>query len=199
MDFLVVPTVGFRLLYAWFVIGHGRREIIHFGVTAHPTSSWVTQQLREAFPNETSPRFLICDNDSIFSARVAESIENLGIEPQRTAFRSPWQNGIAERWVGSARRELLDHVIVMNEKHLQRLLREYVDYYNDDRVHTVLQDSPMGRPTEHRPSPEAQIVGLPRVTRKLRFLPSIIATSGEKQHDSPDRHRGKTTSVPPDE
>ncbi len=163
MDFLVVPTVRFRLLYAWFVIGHGRREIIHFGVTAHPTSPWVVQQLREAFPDDTTPRFLIYDNDSIFSDRVTESIKNLGIEPQRTAFRSPWQNGIAERWVSSARRELLDHVIILNEKHLQRLLREYVDYYNADRVHTQLQDSPTGRATEHRPSPEAQIVGLPRV------------------------------------
>lgn len=163
MDFLVVPTAGFRLLYAWFVIGHGSREIIHFGVTEHPTSSWVTQQLREAFPDETAPRFLIFDNDSIFSDRVAESIQNLGIEPRRTAFRSPWQNGTAERWVGSARRELLDHVIVLNEDHLRRLLREYVDYYNGDRVHTVLQDSPTGRPTECRPSSKARVVGIPRV------------------------------------
>jgi len=163
MDFIVIPTVRFRLLYAWFVIGHGRRKIIHFGVTAHPTSPWVVQQLREAFPDETTPQFLIYDNDSIFSERVTESIENIGIKPRRTAFRSPWQNGIAERWVGSARRELLDHVIVMNERHLYRLLREYVDYYNEDRVHTRLRDSPMGRSTEHRPSSEAQIVGLPRV------------------------------------
>jgi len=163
MDFVVVPTVRFRLLYAWFVIGHGRRKIIHFGVTAHPTSPWVVQQLREAFPDETTPRFLIYDNDSIFSERVTESIKNIGIEPQRTAFRSPWQNGIAERWVGSARREMLDHVIVMNERHLHRLLREYVDYYNEDRVHTRLRDSPIGRRTEHRPSSKAQIVGLPRV------------------------------------
>jgi len=163
MDFLVGPTVRFRLSYAWFVIGHGRRQIIHFGVTEHPTSPWVVQHLREAFPNDTSPRFLIYDNDSIFSERVTESIRNSGIEPQRTAFRSPWQNGIAERWVGSARRELLDHVIVLNERHLQRLLREYVDYYNADRVHTELQDSPISRPTEYRPSPEAQIVGLSRV------------------------------------
>ncbi len=125
------------------MIDHGRREIIHFGVTAHPTSSWVVQQLRETFPNDTSPRFLIYDNDSIFSERVTESIEQIGIEPRRTAFRSPWQNGIAERWVGSARRELLDHVIVLNEKHFQRLLREYVEYYNADRVHTQLRDSPM--------------------------------------------------------
>jgi putative transposase len=163
MDFIVVPTVRFRLLYAWFVIGHGRREIIHFGVTAHPTSPWVVQQLREAFPEESAPRFLIHDNDSIFSERVTESIKNLGIEPQRTAFRSPWQNGIAERWVGSARREFLDHVIILNENHLRELLREYIDYYNADRVHTQLRDSPIGRPTEHRPSPEAQVIGKPRV------------------------------------
>ena len=94
-----------RLLYAWFVIGHGRPEIIHFGVTEHPTSSWVIQQLREAFPNDTSPRFFIYDNDSILSERVIKTIENIGIEPRRTTFRSPCQNGIAERWVGSARRE----------------------------------------------------------------------------------------------
>jgi len=124
MDFLVVPTVRFRLLYAWFVIGHGRREIVHFGVTEHPTSSWVVQLLREAFPEDTAPRFLIFDNDSIFSDRVTEMVGQIGIEPRRTAFRSPLQNGIAERWVGSGRG---------------------------------------GRPTEHRPSPETQIVGLPRV------------------------------------
>jgi transposase InsO family protein len=163
MDFLVVPTIRFRLLYAWFIIDHGRRRSIHFGVTAHPTSPWVVQQLREAFPDDTASRFLVYDNDSIFSKRLTQAIEHLGIEPKRTAYRSPWQNGTAERWVGSARRELLDHVIVMNEKHLHRLLRDYVGYYNTDRVHTQLRDSPMGRPTEHRPSPHAQIIGLPRV------------------------------------
>lgn len=163
MDFLVVPTAGFRLLYAWFVIGHGRREILHFGVTEHPTSSWVRQQLREAFPDDTAPRFLIFDNDSIFSNRVDEAIRKLGIEPRRTAFRSPWQNGIAERWVGSARRELLDHLIVLNEHHLRRLLQEYVDYYNADRVHTELRDAPNGRAVQCRPLPEARIVGIPKV------------------------------------
>ncbi|MBW2693986.1 MAG: transposase [Deltaproteobacteria bacterium] len=163
MDFGVVPTVQFRLLYVWFILDHRRREILHFGVTAHPTSAWVVQQLREAFPDETAPRFLIYDNDSIFSASVTEAIGQLGIEPKRTAYRSPWQNGTAERWVGSARRELLDHVIIMNERHLHRLLRDYVDYYNEDRVHTRLRDSPVGRPTENRPSSDARIVGLPRV------------------------------------
>ena len=163
MDFLVVPTVGFRLLYVWFVIAHGRRELLHFGVTEHATSNWVIQQLREAFPDDTAPRFLIFDNDSIFSDRVAESIQNLGIEPRRTSFRSPWQNGIAERWVGSVRRELLDHVVVLNEGHLRRLLREYVNYYNADRVHTELRDSPKGRAAECRPSSKADIVGIPKV------------------------------------
>ena len=123
----------------------------------------MVQHLREAFPNDTSPQFLIYDNDSISSERVTETIENIEIAPRTTAFRSPWQNGIAERWVGSVRRELLDHVIVMNEKHLRRLLREYIDYYNADRVYAELQYSPMGRPTEHRPTPKAQVVGLPRV------------------------------------
>jgi len=163
MDFLVVPTAGFRLLYAWFVIGHARREIFHFGVTEHPTSSWVTQQLRESFYNDTAPRFLISDNDSIFSDRVAESIRNLGIEPLRPAFRSPWQNGIAERWVGSVRSELLDHVIVVNEDHLRRLLREYVEYYNADRVHTELRDAPKGRAVQSRPLSKAPVVGVSKV------------------------------------
>ena len=110
-------------MYAWFIIDHGRRRIIHFGVTAYPTSPWVVQQLREAFPDDTASRFLVYDNDSIFSKRVTQAIEHLGIEPKRTAYRSPWQNGTAERWVGSARRAVLEHVIVMNEKHLHRLLR----------------------------------------------------------------------------
>ncbi len=163
MDFLVVPTVRFRLLYVWFVIEHGRRQIRHLNVTAHPTASWTIQQLREAFPGENSLRFLIHDNDAIFSQRPIEAIGHLGIESKRTAYRSPWQNGTAERWIGTVRRELLDHVIVIDERHLRRLLRDYVDYYNEDRVHTCLRDSPQGRPAEIRLSEDARVVGLPRV------------------------------------
>ena len=163
MDFLVVPTLRFQLLYVWFIIEHGRRRVLHFNVTANPTAHWVIQQLREAFPDAPAPIYLIFDNDSLFSEKVAEAIGWLGLEPKRTAYRSPWQNGTAERWVGSVRRELLDHVIVTNEQHLQRLLCEYVAYYNADRVHTQLRDSPAGRSTEHRPSPNARVVGLPRV------------------------------------
>ena len=163
MDFFVVPTVGFRLLYVWFVIDHGRREIIHFDVTANPTAPWVIQQLREAFPYDSSPKYLIYDNDSIFSNQVTGAIRSFGIKPKRTAFQSPWQNGTTERWVGSARREILDHVIVLNEQHLHRLLRDYICYYNDERIHTRLQDAPKHRPVEMRPSSTARVVGLPRV------------------------------------
>jgi putative transposase len=163
MDFFVVPTVRFRLLYVWFVIDHERRRIIHFNVTASPTAGWVMQQLREAFPDDSAPRFLILDNDSIFSAKVTESIRSLGTESKRTAFRSPWQNGLAERWVGTCKREIIDHIIVINEDHLRRILRDYVDYYNADRVHIVIRDAPDRRATEARPSPGAEVVGHARV------------------------------------
>ena len=99
MDFFVVPTVSFRLLYVWFVIDHGRRRIIHFNVTTNPTAQWVSQQLREAFPDDSAPRYLLFDNDSIFSDEVSKSIDALGITPKRTSSRSSWQNGTAERWV----------------------------------------------------------------------------------------------------
>ncbi len=114
-------------------------------------------------PFSSSAKHSLTSTPQDFSNRVAQAINSVGIQSTRTAYRSPWQNGIAERWVGTVRRELLDHVIVIDEKHLRRLLREYVDYYNQDRVHTQLRDSPAGRPTEDRPSRNAQIVGLPRV------------------------------------
>jgi transposase InsO family protein len=163
MDFFVVSTVRFGLLYVWFVIDHGRRRIIHLDVTANPTAPWVIQQLREAFPYDSAPKYLIYDNDCIFSNDVTEAIKSFGTRPKRTAFQSPWQNGVAERWVGSCKREIIDHVIVLNEDHLRQLLREYVNYYNTERVHTRLQDSPEGRPVESRPSADAKVAGLPRV------------------------------------
>jgi transposase InsO family protein len=163
MDFFAVPTIGFRLLDVWFVIDQGRRRIIHCNVTMKPRAQWVTQQLRESVADNAVSRYLIYDNDSIFSDEVKDAIESFAIQSKQTAYRSPWQNGTAERWVGSYRRELLEHVIVFNEEHLRRLLREYVSYYNTERVHTRLRDAPAGRRTETRPSPNAQVVGLPRV------------------------------------
>jgi len=163
MDFFVVPTVRFRLLYVWFAIDHRRRRILHFNVTANPAALWVIQQLRNAFPDEPTHRFLIFDNDAIFSSAVARSIAGFGVHPKRTAFQSPWQNGTAERFVGTVRRELLDHVVVLSEDHLRRLLREYVEYYNAERVHTAIADAPAGRASETEPSGGAKAIRLPRV------------------------------------
>ncbi len=118
MDLFTVPTASLRLLYGFFVIEHGRRHIVHFNATFHPTSAWVIQQPREAFPYDTAPKYLIFDRDFIFSAAVIEFIKATGTKPVRTSFRSPWQNGTAERWVGSCRRELLEHVVVLGACHL---------------------------------------------------------------------------------
>ena len=138
MDFFTVPSVSFRLLYCFFVISHDRRRILHFNVTRHPTSAWVIQQLREAFPFEAGPRFLIFDHDSKFSFEVAAAVRSLNVRPVRTSLESPWQNGVAERWVESCRRDILDHVIALNELHLKRLIKEYVLYYHEDRTHLGL-------------------------------------------------------------
>src|ERR1022692_4305899 len=146
MDFFTVPTVTFRLLYCFFVISHDRRQILHFNVTRHPTSAWAIQQLREAFPFEAGARFLIFDRDSKFSCEVAAAVRSLNVRPVRTSIESPWQNGVAERWIESCRRDLCDHVIAVNEAHLKRLLTEYVHYYHEDRTHLGLnKETPGGR------------------------------------------------------
>jgi transposase InsO family protein len=138
MDFFTVPTITFGVLYCFFVIRHERRRILHFNITKHPTSSWIMQQLREAFPFGAAPRFLIHDRDAKYGTEVPAAIRSLNINAVRTSFESPWQNGVAERWVGSCRRELLDHVIALNERHLKRLLSEYVSYHHEDRTHLGL-------------------------------------------------------------
>ena len=135
MDFFTVPTIRFSLLYCFFVIGHDRRRILHFNVTKHPTGLWVVQQLREALPFESAPRFLIFDRDGKYGAEVPATARSLKIKPVRTSFESPWQNGVAERWVESCRRDLLDHIVAADEKHLKRLLSEYARYYHEDRTH----------------------------------------------------------------
>jgi transposase InsO family protein len=138
MDFFTVPTLTFGVLYCFFIIGHDRRRILHFNVTRHPTSIWIAQQLREAFPYDSAPRFLLFDHDAKYGLEVPSSMRPLKMTPVRTSIRSPWQNGVAERWVGSCRRDLLDHVIALDERHLKRLVSEYVSYYHDDRTHLGL-------------------------------------------------------------
>lgn len=152
-DFFTVPTLSFRVLYCFFVIEHHRRRILHFNVTAHPTSDWILQQLREALPLPCPYRYVIHDRDRKFGAEVRSFLKASGIKSVRTSVRSPWQNGVAERWVGSIRREMLDHVIPLEERHLIQLSLEYVRYYHDDRTHIALnKETPGARPTESRPN-----------------------------------------------
>jgi putative transposase len=130
------------------MIAHDRRRILHCNVTRHPTGFRISQQLREAFPYDQRHRYLVHDRDAKFGDAVNEAIAAIGLLPARTSFRSPWQNGIAERWVGSCRRDLLDHVIPLNAKHLKRLLLEYIRYYHEDRTHLGLKkDTPISRVT----------------------------------------------------
>jgi transposase InsO family protein len=146
MDFFTVPTITFGVLYCFFVISHDRRRILHFNITRHPTSMWVVQQLRQAFPFDSAPRYLIFDRDAKYGLEVPIAIRSMKIDPVRTSYESPWQNGVAERWVESCRRDLLDHVIAMNEQHLKRLLADYVRYYHEDRTHLGLaKETPAGR------------------------------------------------------
>ena len=164
MDLFTVPTASLRLLYGFFIIELGRRHIVHFNATFHPTSAWVIQQLREAFPYDTAPRYLIFDRDSIFSPAVVQFVRALGCIPMRTSYRSPWQNGTAERWIGNCRRELLEHVVIFGERHLVRLVRSYISYYHEDRGHLGLdKDTPDKRSVTPRTSSAAKIVALPRV------------------------------------
>ena len=163
MDFFTVPTLTFGVLYCFF-IGHDRRKILRCNVTRNPHALWIVQQLREAWPYTPAHRFLLLDRDTKFGDDVVTSAQEMGSEPVRTAFRSPWQNGVAERWVGSCRRDLPDHVIVLNERHLKRLISEYVRYYHEDRTHLGLaKDTPAGRPTTIRSAVESKIRSFPRL------------------------------------
>jgi transposase InsO family protein len=155
--------VTFKLLYCFFVIDHQRRRIVHFNVTAHPTAEWLCQQLREAFPNDGRYKYAILDRDSKFSSEVLALLKSSAIDPVRTSIRSPWQNGVAERWVGSAGRECFDHVIALNEAHVRRLGREFIASYHEDRTHLGLEkDTPSGRPVEPKPD-GAELESSPRV------------------------------------
>src|SRR5258707_15511453 len=164
MDFFTVPTITFSALYCFFVIEHGRRRILHFNVTEHPTSLWIVQQLREAFPESCSHRYAILDGDAKFGEDVTELLTASGMKPTRTSPASPWQNGVAERSIGSCRRELLDHLVVLNDVHLRRLIRGYISYYHADRIHDSLEkDTPAMRPVSYKRDPYARLVSFQRM------------------------------------
>jgi transposase InsO family protein len=138
VDFFTVPTLRFRVLFVFVVLVHDRRRVSHFNVTAHPTSEWTAKQIAEAFPWDGAPRYLLRDRDSIYGDVFRQRVRGIGIREVLTAPRSPWQNAYAEKLVGSVRRECLDHIIVLNESSLRRILKSYFQYYLRSRTHLSL-------------------------------------------------------------
>ncbi|MDT3683655.1 MAG: integrase core domain-containing protein [Pseudorhodoplanes sp.] len=149
MDLFVVPTIGFELLYAFIIVRLDRRHLVWIAVTTNPTAEWVARQITEAFPWDEAPRYMVRDRDQIYGAIVTRRLQAMGIRDRPIAASSPWQNGYAERLIGSVRRECLDHVIVLGESHLRRVLRAYAAYYNEIRTHWSLgKDAPLSRPIQ---------------------------------------------------
>jgi transposase InsO family protein len=162
LDFFTVPTVSFRVLFVLIVLAHDRRRILHFNVTEHPTAEWTAQQLVEAFPWETTPRYLVRDRDAVYGQVFQRRVAGLGMAQVLTAPRSPWQNSYAERLIGSIRRECVDQVIVFSEDHLRRVLVRYVHYYHRWRTHLSLaMDTPDRRPAQ--PPDQGAIIAVPEV------------------------------------
>jgi putative transposase len=160
VDFFVVPTVLFKVLVVFVVLAHERRRVLHINVTDTPTAQWTAQQLVEACPWETAPRYVLRDRDAVYGGAFSSRVQTMGIHEVKTAPRSPWQNPYVERLIGTLRRECLDHVVVLNETHLRRLLREYLIYYHGARTHLSLaKDTPEPRRVERLD--EGQIVETP--------------------------------------
>ena len=161
-DFFVVPNVFFRVLFVFVILSHDRRRPAHVAVTEYPTSEWVAHQLLEAFPWDSAPRYLLRDRDGSYGERFSEAAKLLGIREVLTAPQSPWQNPYVERLIGSIRRECLDHVIVVNETGLRRILKSYFDYYERTRTHLSLgKDAPVARPIQ--PIGTGTIIAIPQV------------------------------------
>ncbi|MGA3325880.1 MAG: integrase core domain-containing protein [Terriglobia bacterium] len=161
-DFFVVPTVNFRVLFVFVVLAHHRRRVIHFNVTAHPTSEWTAQQITEAFPWGPAPRYLLHDRDSIYGDVFRQRVRGMAIREVLTAPRSPWQSPYAERLIGSIRRACLDHLLVFNESSLRQTLKLYFHYYHGARTHLSLEkDAPETRPVQ--PPEMGSVIELPEV------------------------------------
>jgi len=162
VDFFLVPTLTFRLLFVFIALRHGRRELVHMDVTDHPTATWTARQIVEAFPDGTAPTYLLRDRDAIYGEAFARCVNTMEIRQVITAPRAPWQNPFAERVIGSILRECLDHFIILSETHLRRLLRAYVAYYNSVRPHQAL-DNTCPRPREVEPPALGSVVAIPQV------------------------------------
>ena len=162
IDFLIVRTLNFRLLFVFVVLSHERRHAIHFNVTEHPTAEWTARQIAEAFPWDSAPGYLLHDRDCIYGAAFHQRVSEMGIHEILTAARSPWQNAYVERFIGTVRRECLDHLIIFNESSLKRILTSYFEYYEHSRTHLSLEkDPPTSRAVQG--SDSGRVVELPQV------------------------------------
>ena len=162
VDFFTVPTICFRVLYVFLVLAHDRRRIVHFNVTAHPTAEWTAQQLREAFPFDQAPRYLLRDRDGIFDSEFRRDVKAMRIQEVLSTPRSPWERAYVERVIGTIRRECLDHVIVFNQASLYRHVKSYLAYYHESRTHLSLsKDSPEPRPVHSAEC--GAVVAIPQV------------------------------------
>jgi len=162
VDFFTVATIQLRVLYVFVLLAHDRRRVLHFNVTEHPTAFWAAQQIVEAFPEDSAPRYLVRDRDGVYGHAFTARVEGMGIEEVRIAARSPWQNCYVERVIGSIRRECLNHIIVINDWHLRRILKSYFGYYHESRTHLSLEkDAPNSRKVQPRES--GRIVQVPEV------------------------------------
>jgi len=149
MDLFVVPTIGFDLLYGLVIVRLARRDLVWINVTSHPTAEWIARQIMEAFPWNEAPRYMIRDRDQVYGAAAMRRLRAMGIRDKPIAPGSPWQNGFAERLIGSIRRECVDHIVVLGEAHLRRILKSYARYYNEMRTHRSLdKDAPISRPVQ---------------------------------------------------
>ena len=189
IDFFTVPTARLRVLFVLVVLAHHRRRVVHFNVTEHPTAAWTAQQIVDAFPDDSAPAYLLRDRDHVYGHAFRHRVKGMGIGEVLTAPHSPWQNPFAERLIGSIRRECLDHVLVLSERHLRRILTRYFAYYHRARTHLALEkDAPDGRPIER---PEVgTVVPIPK------SAVYIIATSAGQHNPASTGPRPATNVLP---
>ncbi len=164
MDFFTVPTATFRVLFVLVILSHSRRKVVHFNVTANPSAEWTSQQVVEAFPWDTTPEYLLRHRDSIYGTFFPKRVKNMGISEVIEARQSPWQNAFVERLIGSVSKECLDHMLMLNETHVRRVLSCYFSYYHNDRTHYGLgKDTPLECRVQSEPARGGKVIEMLRV------------------------------------
>ena len=195
IDFFTVPTAGLRVLFVLVVLAHHRRRVVHFNVTEHPTAHWTAQQIVDAFPDDSAPAYLLRDRDRVYGKQFRRRVKGMGIEEVVTAPRSPWQNPFAERLIGSIRRECLDHVIVLSERHLRRVLTGYFAYYHRARTHLSLAQGRTRRTAKSSPRDPAPAPSS-RFPKSVACITATSATRRSRWDHSQESRTHEAHAVP---